>query len=64
MQAKGKQAGNAAGHDLKSAGIQAEAASRDLETAGAEDWQIAKASYERASRELAATWRKVHLEDK
>jgi|HubBroStandDraft_2_1064218.scaffolds.fasta_scaffold244135_2 uncharacterized membrane protein len=64
MQAKGKQAGNAAGDDLKSAWIQAEAASRDLKTAGAEDWQIATASYERASHELAAAWRNLHPDGK
>jgi hypothetical protein len=42
----------------------AEAASRKLETVGAEGWEHAKTSFEQASRELAETWHKIHPEDK
>ncbi len=63
-EAKGKEAGDAAEHDLHEAWTKAEAASRKLQAAGAEDWESAKASYEKASHELAETWHRVHPDDK
>jgi hypothetical protein len=63
-EAKGKEAGNAAENDLNKAWAQAEAASRKLQTVGAESWESAKTSFEEASRELADAWHKVHPEDK
>lgn len=54
--AKGQQAGDAAEHDLNRAWTKADAASRELQTVGAEGWKSAKTSFETASRELAETW--------
>jgi hypothetical protein len=62
--AKGKEAGAVAENDLNKAWTEVEAASHRLQTAGAEGWESAKASYEKASDELAGTWRKVHPGDK
>jgi hypothetical protein len=57
--AEGQEAGNAADNDLNQAWRKAEAASRDLQAAGADGWESAKTSYERASHDLANTWNKV-----
>jgi|HubBroStandDraft_3_1064219.scaffolds.fasta_scaffold22650_2 hypothetical protein len=62
--AKGKEAGNAAENDLNEAWTKAEAASRQLQTVGAEGWERAKTSFEKASHELAEAWHKIHPEDK
>jgi hypothetical protein len=58
-EAKGKEAGNAAEVDLNKAWTNAEAASRKLQTVGAEGWESAKASFEKASHELADAWHKI-----
>ncbi len=58
-EAKGQEAGNAAENDLNQAWTKAEAASSELQTASAEDWQSAKISYEKASRDLANAWDKI-----
>lgn len=58
-EANGKEAGNAAETDLNKAWTKTEAASRKLETVGAEGWDHAKTSFEKASRELADAWDKV-----
>ena len=63
-EAKGKEAGDAAGNDLNKAWTKAKAASSKLQTVGAESWESAKTSFEEASRELADTWHKIHPEDK
>jgi len=63
-EAKGKEAGNAAENDLNEAWTKAEAASRQLQTVGAEGWESAKTSFEKASCELADAWHKIHPEDK
>jgi len=63
-EAKGKEAGNAAENDLNSAWDRTEAESRRLQTVGAEGWESAKASFEKASHELAAAWHKHHPDDK
>jgi len=42
----------------------AEAASRQLQTVGAKGWESAKTSFEKASRELAEAWHKIHPEEK
>lgn len=54
--AKGEKAGDAAAHELNTAWTKAQAQAHKLQTAGAEDWESAKASYEKASRELADAW--------
>ena len=61
--AKGKEAGNATENDLHEAWTKAEAASRQLQTVGAEGWESARSSFEKASHELAETWHKIHPED-
>jgi hypothetical protein len=58
--AKGKEAGNATENDLHEAWTKAEAASRQLQTAGAEGWESARTYFEKASHELAETWHKIH----
>jgi hypothetical protein len=62
--AKGKEAGNAAENDLNEAWTKAEAASRQLQTVGAEGWESARTSFEKASHELAEAWHKIHPEEK
>jgi len=61
---KGREAGNAAENDLDKAWTRAEAASRKVQTAGAEGWDSAKTSFEKASHELAETWHKIHPAEK
>jgi hypothetical protein len=61
---QGQRAGNAAENDLNEAWTKAEAASRQLQTIGAEGWESAKTSFAKASRELAEAWHKIHPEDK
>jgi hypothetical protein len=55
----GKEAGSAAETDLNKAWTKTEAASRRLQTAGAEGWDHAKASFEQASHELADAWDRI-----
>jgi hypothetical protein len=62
--AKGQEAGSAAQKGLDDAWIKAKAASHKLQTVGAEGWQGAKASYEKASQDLSDAWHKVHPDDK
>jgi hypothetical protein len=62
--AKGEEAGYAAEKDLNKAWTKAETASRKLRTAGAEGWDSAKMSFEKASRELADAWGKIRGQDK
>ena len=64
MAAKGQQASDAAEHDLNKAWTKADAASRELQTVGAEGWKSAQTSFEKASRELAETWDKTQSKDK
>jgi hypothetical protein len=49
---------------LTKAWTKAEAASRKLQTVGAKDWESAKTSFEKASRELAEAWDKIRSPDK
>jgi len=60
---KGQEAGNAAGNDLNAAWAKTQAEAHKLQTATAEGWESAKASYEKASRELADTWDKIRSQD-
>jgi len=62
-EAKGKEAANAAENDLNKAWTKAEAASRQLQTVGAEGSERAKTSFEKASRELAEAWHKIRPQD-
>ena len=55
-EANGKGTGNTAETDLNKAWTRTEAASRKLQTVGAEGWDHAKASFEQASHELADAW--------
>ena len=64
VEAKGKATGNAADSDLNQAWSNTEAASDRLQTVGAEGWESAKTSFEKASHDLAETWRKINPEDK
>jgi uncharacterized membrane protein len=57
--AKGQQAGNAAENDLNAAWTKTQAEAQKLQTATAAGWESAKASYEKASHELADAWDKV-----
>ena len=63
-EAKGKEAGNAAEVDLNKAWTKAEAASRKLQTVGADGWESAKTSFEKASHELADAWHRIRPQDK
>lgn len=56
---KATDANKAALDDLTKAWTRTEAASRRLENAGADDWQIAKTSYKTASRKLVLAWHRV-----
>jgi hypothetical protein len=56
----GKEADKTAKADLSEAWRKTEAASRKLRAAGAEGWDVAKADYEKASRDLADTWHRNH----
>ena len=56
---KATDANQAALDDLTKAWTRTEAASRRLENAGADDWQIAKTSYKTASRKLVLAWHRV-----
>jgi len=55
-EAAGKETGKAAESDLNLAWTKTEAASRRLETAGADGWDSAKMAFEKASNDLADTW--------
>jgi uncharacterized membrane protein len=57
--AKGQQAGNAAENELNAAWTKTQAEAQKLQTAGAEGWQSAKTSYEKASHDLADAWDRV-----
>jgi hypothetical protein len=57
--ADGRAAGSAAKVDLNRAWIRAEAEARKLPIVGAEGWESAKTSFEKASRELASAWGKI-----
>jgi Skp family chaperone for outer membrane proteins len=61
-EAEGKEADQTAKADLNEAWRKTEAASRKLQVAGAEGWDVAKADYEKASQDLADTWHKIHPE--
>jgi|GEM_PF-1412374 len=58
-QAEGRKDATAAQHDLNEAWTKAEAAANKLQTAGADGWESAKISYEKASQDLASSWDKV-----
>jgi len=57
----GTEPGSAVEGDLNKAWTNAQVASVDLQTAGAEDWESTKTSFEKATRELAKTWDKIRL---
>jgi hypothetical protein len=57
-EADGKKADNEAENDLNKAWHKADAASGNLQTAGTEDWESARTSYENASKDLANAWDK------
>jgi hypothetical protein len=63
-EAKGKKASTTAENDLHEAWTKADAASRELQTVGAEGWKSAKIAFETAFRKLAGAWDKVRPEDK
>jgi hypothetical protein len=57
-----KEAQKTAAEDLNKAWSKASDAAAKLETTSVADWESAKASFNRASDELAATWTKVRAE--
>jgi hypothetical protein len=60
----GQKAGEAAGNDLYQAWAQAKDKSSRLQTAGAQDWQSARISYVKATRDLANAWDRIRPEDR
>jgi hypothetical protein len=63
-EAKGQKDAALARHDLDEAWTKAEAESRKLQTASSAEWENARISYEKASRELADRWHRVVGPDK
>lgn len=61
--AKGQEAGSSADKGLNEAWVKTKEASRKLQTVGAEGWQGAKSSYEKATQNLSATWNRIHSGD-
>jgi hypothetical protein len=59
VKVKGQEAGAMADSGLNAAWIKTSAAERKLRIATAEDWDLAKASFEKADRELADAWDKA-----
>jgi hypothetical protein len=57
--AKATAAGEAASREIERAWRHVEQASRILDTVGEDGWDNAKTAYERASRDLGATWARV-----
>ncbi len=62
-EATGKKAGDTAKTDLDQAWARADAASAKVEAAGDKDWDSAKASFEKASHQLAEAWRRINPDD-
>ena len=62
--AKGQQAGDATADGLNAAWAKTQAEADKLRVAGADGWDSAKASYEKASHDLADTWNRIRPEDK
>src|SRR5579863_4418636 len=58
-EAAGRKDTIAAEHDLNEAWKKTEAEARKLQTASAAEWESAKISYEKASRELADAWHRI-----
>ena len=61
--AKGQEGSDAASRALNHAWAKTKAASHHLETASAAGWDSAKAEFDKASRDLAAKWHKLHPAD-
>jgi hypothetical protein len=64
VETAGKETGKAAQADLNMAWTKTQAASRQLETAGADGWDKAKSAFEKASDDLADTWHRNVPDDK
>lgn len=56
---KNSEASITAQNDFNAAWTETEDAFHKLETVGAEDWESAKISFNRASQKLAAIWEKI-----
>lgn len=56
VKVKGREADAAADSELSVAWIKTRAAEHKLRIAGAEDWDLAKVSFEKTERELADAW--------
>jgi hypothetical protein len=56
---RNSEASNAAQNDFNTAWTETEDAFHKLETVGAEDWESAKMSFNKASQKLAAIWEKI-----
>jgi hypothetical protein len=62
--AKGEEGSDAASRALDQAWVRTKEASAQLESAGAEGWDKAKARFQAASHDLAAEWHKVYPGEK
>jgi hypothetical protein len=61
---QGRQADNATANALNAAWSRTQEGAHKLQTATAEGWESAKASYEKASNDLAGAWARIRPEDK
>jgi hypothetical protein len=59
VKVKGQEAGTVTDRDLNAAWIKTNAEEHKLLIATAEDWDLAKVSFEKADRELAVAWDKA-----
>jgi hypothetical protein len=60
---KGAQAGTATENGLNKAWTKTQTEAQKLQTVGAQGWDAAKASFEKASRDLSDAWDKVRPKD-
>lgn len=64
VEAGGRHDVSASEHDLNEAWDKTKAEANKLQTASDDDWVSAKASYEKAIRDLAIEWNRIRPEDK
>jgi hypothetical protein len=62
--ARGQQVGSAAENELNVAWTQTAAGAKKLQSIGADGWEEAKISYEKASSHLADTWDRIQPKEK
>jgi hypothetical protein len=62
--ARGQKAGSAAENELQAAWTETAAGAQKLQSVGADGWEEAKMSYEKASSHLAEAWDRIRPADK